>query len=73
MSRFSFAFNANWNWSLHWVQECGGSGVCFGQKEGIPRTFDSFDCAMLKFSVNLCRYVQLMYHYLKEKKKYNKV
>ena len=26
-SRFSFAMIANWNWSLHWVQACGGSRV----------------------------------------------
>ena len=31
-SRFSFAMIANWNWSLHWVQACGGSTVWFGQK-----------------------------------------
>ena len=32
MSRISFAIIANWNWSLHWVQECGSSKVWFGQK-----------------------------------------
>ena len=31
-SRFSFAMIANWNWSLHWVQACGGSSVWLGQK-----------------------------------------
>ena len=43
-----------------------GSKVWFGQKKGIPRTFDSFDCAIINCSINLCRYVQLMYNYLKK-------
>ena len=66
MSRISFAYIAHWNWSLHWVQECGSSKVRFVQKWEIPRTFDTFDCAIIKISINLCRYVQLMYNYLKE-------
>ena len=31
-SRFSLAMIANWNWSFHWVQACGGSRVWLGQK-----------------------------------------
>ena len=61
MFRFFFAIIANWNWSLHWVQECGGSRVWFGQKEGIPRTIDWFDCTIIKCSINLCRYIQLKF------------
>ena len=57
MSRFFSAIIANWNCWLHWVQECDSSTVWFGQKEGIPRTFDSFDCAIIKCSINLCRYI----------------
>ena len=58
-SRFSLAMIANWNWSLHWVQACGGSRVWLGQKGGIPRMFESFDCAIINYSNSMSRYVQL--------------
>ena len=64
-SRFSFAMIANWNWSLHWVQACGGSRVWLGQQGGITRTFESFECAIINYSNSMVLYVQVMYISLK--------
>ena len=66
MSSFSLAIIANWNWSLIWVQESGGSRVWVGQKEGIPRTFDFIspakiwgfkDCHFDQFGTTKARYI----------------
>ena len=56
MSKFSLAMMARWNWSIQLVDWVGGSTVWFSQKAGVPRRFESVDCAILR-----CVQIPLVY------------